>query len=497
MELFYYDWMSRSKYWFCKNTENDIYLSINFGYLIDTYTYERDNKPIIGILIYDQLTRHYYRNEYANHIITYFNRKALEIALKYKNDENFINNLTYNDWIFYMLVYRHTNNRDYLFYVMNEAWKKSPKTLELKNFIKATYNRATFSEDLEVYNNINEPFDISILDNNPKNEIIYEKNTIGDFSLLPLNQFIIVSLSGGVDSITCLFTLSQITTNIAAVHINYNNRNETKEEVNFLKSFCNKLKIKLYVRTITEIKRKPCIENDLRDIYESYTKKIRYNSYKKANELENNHEKPIVILGHNKDDCFENILTNISYKNKYDNLKGIELLTNIDGIQFYRPLINTAKIDIYNYAKSHNLPYLKNSTPEWCQRGKIRLSVVPALEKWDNRVISGLFDVSDILKDLHLNLNATIRDFKENDTKPLNQLNMSFLYWKYGIFHLFNFYPSNKSLITLIERLTIWKNKYNSLELNKKTKIIIKKTLNLILWKSKNNTYSYNFELLL
>ena len=172
-------------------------------------------------------------------------------------------------------------------------------------------------------------------------------------------------------------------------------------------------------------------------------------------------------------------------------------MTNIDGIQFYRPLINTAKIDIYNYAKSHNLPYLKNSTPEWCQRGKIRLSVVPALEKWDNRVISGLFDVSDILKDLHLNLNATIRDFKENDTKPLNQLNMSFLYWKYGIFHLFNFYPSNKSLITLIERLTIWKNKYNSLELNKKTKIIIKKTLNLILWKSKNNTYSYNFELLL
>lgn len=497
MELFYQEWMNRSKYWFCKNIENDIYLSTHFSYLIDTYIYEKDNNPIIGILIYDQLTRHYYRNEYANHIITYFNKKALEIAFNYKNDEKFINNLTYNDWIFYMLVYRHTNNKEYLFYVMNEAWKKLPKTLELKNFIKATYNRANFKEDLEVYHDINEPFDISILDNNPNNEIIYRKNTIGDFSLLPLNQLIIVSLSGGVDSISCLFILSQLTTNIIAVHINYNNRNETKEEVNFLKSFCCKMKIKLYVRTITEIKRKPCIENDLRDIYESYTRKVRYNSYKKANELENNQEKPIVILGHNKDDCFENILTNISYKNKYDNLKGIELITNIDCIQFYRPLINTTKHDIYNYAKSHNLPYLKNSTPEWCQRGKIRLSVVPVLEKWDNRVISGLFDVSDILKDLHLNLNATIRDFKENDTKPLNQLNMSFLYWKYGIFHLFNFYPSNKSLITLIERLTIWKNKYNSLELNKKTKIIIKKTLNLILWKSKNNTYSYNFELLL
>jgi hypothetical protein len=122
--------------------------------------------------------------------------------------------------------------------------------------------------------------------------------------------------------------------------------------------------------------------------------------------------------------------------------------------------------------------------------------VVPALEKWDNRIIDGLFNISHILKDLHLNLNTIIQEFKETDTKPLYQFNVSFLYWKYCIFKLFNFYPSNKSLMALIERLAIWKNKYNSLELNKKTKIIIKKNLILLLWKSKNETYSYNFELI-
>jgi tRNA(Ile)-lysidine synthetase-like protein len=498
MDYFYDEWMKRSKYWFCKNDENDKYLSATFGHLIDSYLFEKD--PIIGILIYDQLTRHYYRNEYANHIITYFNKKALDIALIYKNDEKFINNLVYNDWIFYMLVFRHTNIREYLFFVMKEAWKRLPTTPELKQFIKATYNRANYTEQLDIYYNDDNKnnYDKTILDNNPQNDFIYNNNKIGDFSLLPLKeeQLIIVSLSGGVDSISCLFILSQLSRNLVAVHINYNNREETNEEIMFLKSICKKLKIRLYVRTITEITRKPCIENDLRDIYESYTKKVRYNSYKKANKLENNNEIPIVVLGHNKDDCFENILTNISYKNKYDNLKGVELLTTIEGIQFYRPLLNNSKAEIYNYAKTHNLPYLKNSTPDWCQRGKIRLLVVPALEKWDNRIIDGLFNVSHILKDLHLNLNTSIQEFKETDTKPLHQFNVSFLYWKYCIFKLFNFYPSNKSLMALIERLTIWKNKYNSLELNKKTKIIIKKNLILLLWKSKNETYSYNFELL-
>jgi len=493
MEQFYNTWMNRSKYWFNQNDENDKYLSKTFGYLIDEYSYEKDKNPIIGIIIYDQLTRHFYRNEYANHIITYFNRKALNIALL-NNNNYFINNLIYNDWMFYMLVYRHTNEKQYILFVMNEVWKKVSIP---RKFIKATYTRANFEEELDLYdyNKIEQNiiYDRNILDYNPKEEFKEQyEYIIGDYSQIPLNKLIIVSLSGGVDSMSCLYYLSKITKNLIAVHINYNNRKETDEEVNFLRNICNKLGVDLYVRTIKEIKRQPCIENYLRDIYESYTKKVRYNSYKKAYELKTfNKENPIVILGHNKDDCFENILTNISYNNKYDNLIGIELNSFNDNINFHRPLINVSKNDIYKYAKFHNIPYLKNSTPNWSQRGKIRTMVVPILEQWDNRIIDGLFNLSEILKDLHLNIENNINSFKKSHIDNINNLNLSILYWKYGIFKLFNFYPSNKSLKSLIERLMIWKNKYENLELHKKTKIIINKNLNLLIWKCKNNDYSY------
>ena len=207
MEQFYKEWNNRKKYWFQQNDLNDKYLSEEFSYLIDIYQYDKKN-AIYGILIYDQLTRHYYRKEKANHIITYFNRKALDIALDNKN-ENFIN----EDWIFYMLVYRHTNERQYLLYVMNEMWKQKPIN---KQFIKATYTRANFKEELEYYDNDDIKFDKSILDINSK----FEENIkdvcdfkIGDFSEIPLNQKIILSLSGGVDSISCLYYLSKIATN--------------------------------------------------------------------------------------------------------------------------------------------------------------------------------------------------------------------------------------------------------------------------------------------
>jgi tRNA(Ile)-lysidine synthetase-like protein len=495
MEQFYGEWMNRNKYWFNKNKENDEYLSNKFGYLINEYDYNRDNNPIIGILIYDQLTRHYYRNEYSNHIITYFNKKALEIALIIKNDDNIINNLTYNEWLFYMLVYRHTNEKEHLMYVINEMWKKRPIP---KPFIKATYERAKIEEELIFYDYINydvikDKYDKNILDNNPIDEINenidYE---LGDFSKIPLNKLIIVSLSGGVDSICCLYYLSKITKNIIAVHINYNNREETKEEVKFLRNICNKLRINLFVRDIIEIKRQKCIENYLREVYENYTKNIRFNSYKKAYKLiTRTDELPLVILGHNKDDCFENILTNITYKNKYENLSGMELISTIDNIIFHRPLYNVNKEDIYKFAKNHNLPYLKNSTPSWSQRGKIRTSIIPVLEKWDKRVIDGLFSLTDVLKDLHINFQTNINNFKKTSIENINNINTSVLYWKYGINKIFNFYPSLKSLKSLIERLIILKENYEKKQINKKEKIIINKKLFINIWKSKDNNYGY------
>jgi tRNA(Ile)-lysidine synthetase-like protein len=475
MNSFYDYWLTIEKYWFNQNDDIDKYISITYGHLIDEYKYQNNSNAILGILIYDQLTRHYYRNGHNNHILIYFNNKALEIANKNKT-EDFIRNLNYIDWSFYMLVYRHSNIRENLLFVMTECWKISPLPIK---FIKATFTRANFKEQLEYYKNDPHNFDKSILDNNPLIEISKTKlYNIGEFDNID-DKTIIISLSGGVDSVVCLFNIihKHPTKKIIAIHINYNNREEVEEEVKFLRCLCCELKVELYVRKINEIKRNICMSNDLRDIYESYTKKVRFNSYKSIEYG----KIPIIILGHNKDDCFENILTNISYNCKYENLIGVEYKSQIDNIIFIRPLINVSKDAIYKFANEHNLPYLKNSTPNWSQRGKIRTDIVPTLNKWDSRIITGLFNLSDIMRDYNDILKNTIENFKETEIEKIEKLNMCKLYWKHGIFKLFNIYISNKSLETLIQRLELWKSKYDSIDVNKKTYIIVSKFIQIMI----------------
>jgi tRNA(Ile)-lysidine synthetase-like protein len=503
---FYEYWNSISNYYFNQNDEIDKYLINNYGSLIDDYN--EGTSIIYDCLIYDQLTRHYYRKEVSSHIITYFNNKTYNLISKYKYDKEIINNLGINDWIFYMLVLRHTNRREELLYVMNECWErlliiKDPIPVLLKKFIRATYTRGNFNEEVELvkfekdndnYNNY-----LEILDSISPTYInfnINNNNKIGNYSELYKYSTIIISLSGGVDSVSCLFSLRKIGKKIIAVHINYNNRKETEEEVKFLSTICHYLDVKLYVRKIEEIKREKANKYDLRDIYENYTKKVRYNSYKRVFEIENddkNQTKPLVVLGHNKDDCLENILTNMAYNNKYENLRGIELETEIDNIIFYRGLIEITKDEIYKFAINNNLPFLKNSTPEWCQRGKIRTSVVPILKKWDNRIIDGLFNMSLVMEELYKNMMRNVKEFEIRSTIKEENLNSeSYIYWKNVIFNLFKFYPSNKSLRTLIERLENWKNKKK--EINKKTKIIINNRLILLLWKNKEpGMISYEF----
>ena len=182
------------------------------------------------------------------------------------------------------------------------------------------------------------------------------------------------------------------------VHINYNNRKESQDELDFVNYYCDYLGVKLVYRTIKEIKRDDCLDNGLRDMYEEITKKIRYDMYN----LQKEGDDIYVLLGHNKDDCFENIITNITNKSCYDNLCGMETLKIIDDINFWRPMLNVKKKDIIAFANIYNIPYLFDSTPKWSVRGKIRDNLRP--------VICSLKNNSDIIDESQLDAFFSLKE---------------------------------------------------------------------------------------
>lgn len=182
-----------------------------------------------------------------------------------------------------------------------------------------------------------------------------------------------ISLSGGVDSMVLASIVKYLGYNIVALHINYNNRKETKSEQIFLEKWCHYNDIHLYVKEITDIKR----ENSKRSHYEAITKEIRFNFYKEILEKEG---LGYILLAHHRDDIVENVFANVCRARYILDLAVIRESSTIDGVTICRPMIDYYKDIVYTFAHENSVPYFKDTTPKWSVRGKYRDVIAPAIE---------------------------------------------------------------------------------------------------------------------
>jgi tRNA(Ile)-lysidine synthetase-like protein len=525
-------WFSEktSKFWFDSTPEFDETIRITYSKLLDDLTIiniskqnlmriEDNYKMSIGlILLHDQIPRHIYRNislkiKYYLDLILPF---SIKIFTKYKYD------LKPNDFCFVLLPFRHTNDFDNIKMVIDETKikiKQNLLELTYKRFLKATLDRYiklnNDKQNIKLFNDlsteINDNFDKQFIITDPNQicelELInyypvkimdfnklpdYIKNTINDIKQNISVKSGIISLSGGVDSMCLSYILKYLGIDIIAVHINYNNRVECNYEVEIIKQWCKFLNIKLYVRTITELNRSEMMEYNMRDLYETYTHDIRFNTYINADDDINNN----IFVGHNQDDQFENIFTNIISESHYDNLRGMKFSTEIPfkdkQIQFIRPMLNIPKDIIYKLSRYFNIPHFKDSTPKWSQRGKIRDIVRPAIENWDKKAITSFFKLSDNLSDLLEIANLSAITIYENIKKTNTCLiNLNNIYPKMLfqlIFERLDIKMSQKGLNSFYDKLLFIKLNKQKYKINCIEKYRLNKTTE-IRWKNLNDNY--------
>jgi len=442
----YDEWFSNRDYWFSKNSKIDVYLCDKYYKYIEStsYIYESykknplffDNKTIIAyIILLDQISRHFKRVYDTNIDIVEFSRKAVNFSniLLYNNKQDIF---TIDELSFIYLPYRHLKDIDKIYEIISiyiELYEKAntEDKLKCRRYLQATLNNIykdinllsmKINKRVKSWEYINKDIlDPRCLEDNKIVSVvspIIHENMRNEIEKLKDGSTIIVSLSGGVDSMVALYLCKYIKDtynsnkikNIIAIHINYNNRTHSGDELDFVNYYCNKLGIKLYLRTIKEISRNNCLHNGLRDLYEDITKNIRYDMYR----LNIKNDRTYILLGHNKDDCFENVITNISNKSNYNNLCGMEVLKEIEGMMFWRPLLSIEKRHILDCANINKIPYLYDSTPTWSVRGKIRDTVRPSLLLLKNN--EGIEDNSTIDSFFYL------RDYIANTQDIFNEL---------------------------------------------------------------------------
>ena len=419
------DWFNNPKWWFAGSTEIDQIICEKFNHLLDD-PYFGQQSFIEKILRYDQLPRHVYRNENAHHIIEFFLQKALT---ELTNNEHELDNLEPNKLTFALLPLRHSGQSYKAIEIAWRALERYPGSLIIRNFLRASYKR------MHIFG-------------------LYKK---------PKETGYILSLSGGVDSMVCSQKYRHCIR--AAVHINYCNRTTSNADAEFVKYWCQLNNIPCYIREIKEIQRDPCMKEGLRNDYETYTRRVRYECYRDFG------EDSVIILGHNKTDILENIFTNIASKSKYDNLSGMTETSSVDGIIFYRPLLDMTKEQVIDYAKQLDIPHLPCSTPTWSQRGQIRANVVPVLDQWHPGFTNSIYDLSLQLADMHTLIvdyvdSIVVYGEKEESftiTMPPLHHQTNRYFWKLFLERM-EIFVSTKSLENFVDRL---KNKGTHIVLNK------------------------------
>jgi tRNA(Ile)-lysidine synthetase-like protein len=308
--------------------------------------------------------------------------------------------------IFILMPYKHTHQYQTIFDYIHSHYTPITDS-QLRCFYMDTYKKA-YSDDSIIRSKIvsehlcgdysidNETYAVTILDPASSWQISNDSSKISSLESYlsngPVNM--IVSLSGGVDSMVMLTLLSKMShKNVEAVHIVYGNRAESADECRFISTYCHTLGVKLHVYTIEWLRRTTVS----REFYEKMTREIRFAVYRCVS-LPDTH----ILLGHIRDDCIENIWTNLARCQHLDSLKKMEMNEIQMGVSIYRPFLNVDKSIILDEAYRLGIPYFKNTTPEWSNRGKFRNTFYRAThEQFGKEVDSKLICVADTLSHHH------------------------------------------------------------------------------------------------
>lgn len=503
--------------WFNATPDDDTYIKTTFGHHVCNATMELlqpnliniySNKQILAqTIVFDQFVRHIYRNN-RDEMPKIYSEYALDLAMYFiqtKRD----NDLLPQERTFMLMPIRHTFDEYYLSIVikkMQQYMRNDAKSTIYKRFMNATlraYSRiitpkitpvevlpdnTDFSDVLEILDKTHpSPTNLTnITLFNDRKDKIYNafRNAIQE---LNNPETVTISLSGGIDSMISSYILQQLSCGgtrfkVQAIMMNYGNRKECATEVKFVTRWCNMLQIPLYVRHITEMSRDIDTRHKYRDLYEEVTRFFRFSAYKFM-------DSPI-FLGHNQDDCEENIITNIRKQRSNDNLRGMTMFGIEDGCLIVRPMLNVSKEEIFAFSDKYQIPYLVNSTPSWCDRGKMREILIPFLNEFDPAFIPGLLKMSDHFRELYQIYDQSVvqgfsKDIIVTDDQYFIPLTVDskermygYIFWKDMIIEFCKTinvgFPSSKSIVTLIKRLS--KNSYSKIDLTKDISILFNKT---------------------
>ena len=224
---------------------------------------------------------------------------------------------------------------------------------------------------------------------------------------------IAIALSGGVDSIVLFHLLvteyKDSYKQLVVFHINHGLREESYEEAGFVEKFVKDFDVKFYKEELNMSD----LERDSHTSEEMLARELRYQAFNKMAKLEGVTK---LLTAHHKNDQVENILMRLLTGRSIDHSLAICEEIEMAGLTIYRPLLNSLKAELEEYAKEKNLHYYVDATnfDTDYTRNNIRHNIVPLLNDINSGSFDNLINFANYYQNINNNLKKAILSNKDN-----------------------------------------------------------------------------------
>lgn len=209
-----------------------------------------------------------------------------------------------------------------------------------------------------------------------------------------INQKFVLSISGGVDSMVLLDLMIKADFDIVVVHFNHNKRAASIDEAAYIKNYClkNHIDYEYFILDFTS--------DNFHDQAHQLRKQHLIDVAKKYNTN-------LIVTGHHLNDLAETILMKLSRGSNIAGYAGMNQSIEKDGFYYLKPLLDTSKQALYQYAKEHQVYYFEDdsNTSNDYTRNRFRHNIMPELERENPQFLDKvsqysqmLFEASDFIK---------------------------------------------------------------------------------------------------
>ena len=204
------------------------------------------------------------------------------------------------------------------------------------------------------------------------------------------NKKLLITISGGIDSVVLTDLLHRLNLNVSLAHCNFKLRGKDSfKDASFVKNLSKTLKIPFF--TIEFETEKYAKEHKIS--IQMAARDLRYHWFQKISE---EHHFDYILTAHHLDDVLETFLINLI---RGTGLNGLTGIPEING-NIVRPLLPFSRNDILIYAAKNKLQWREdksNSSTKYV-RNKIRHKIIPVLKELNPNLLNSFENTLNHLK---------------------------------------------------------------------------------------------------